>query len=49
MEKENLEFTHFNEAGRGKMVDVTEKKSTDRVAIAKGSIAMKKRNFTKGD
>lgn len=47
MDKENLEFTHFNEAGRSKMVDVTEKKSTERVAIAKGSIAMKKETLQK--
>lgn len=47
MEKENLEFTHFNEAGRSKMVDVTEKKSTERVAIAKGSITMKKETLQK--
>lgn len=47
MEKENLDFTHFNEAGRGKMVDVTEKKSSERVAIAKGSISMKKETLNK--
>ncbi|AFA48208.1 cyclic pyranopterin monophosphate synthase MoaC [Acetobacterium woodii] len=47
MENENLEFTHFNEAGRGKMVDVSEKKSNARVAIAKGAIAMKKETLQK--
>ncbi|MBC3888313.1 cyclic pyranopterin monophosphate synthase MoaC [Acetobacterium paludosum] len=47
MEKENLEFTHFNEAGRSRMVDVTEKHTTERVAIAKGSIAMKKETLQK--
>jgi cyclic pyranopterin phosphate synthase len=41
MNNENLEFTHFNEAGRSKMVDVSDKKTTERIAIAKGSITMK--------
>lgn len=35
-----MEFTHFNEAGLAKMVDVGEKKDTDRVAVAKGSIIL---------
>lgn len=47
MENEDLEFTHFNEAGRSKMVDVTEKKSSERVAIARGSISMKKETLQK--
>lgn len=47
MEKESLEFTHFNEAGRSTMVDVTAKKSTERVAIAKGAIVMKKETLQK--
>lgn len=47
MDKEILEFTHFNDAGRSKMVDVTEKKSTQRVAIAKGAITMKKETLQK--
>ncbi|MDO9493411.1 cyclic pyranopterin monophosphate synthase MoaC [Acetobacterium sp.] len=47
MDKEVLEFTHFNEAGRSKMVDVTEKKSSDRVAVAKGAITMKKETLQK--
>ncbi|MBP8031027.1 MAG: cyclic pyranopterin monophosphate synthase MoaC [Acetobacterium sp.] len=42
-----LEFTHFNEAGRSKMVDVSDKKSTERVAIAKGAITMKKETLQK--
>ncbi|MFQ9311577.1 MAG: cyclic pyranopterin monophosphate synthase MoaC [Paraclostridium sordellii] len=33
-----MEFTHFNEYGKAKMVDVSEKNETKRVAIAKGSI-----------
>ncbi len=37
----NQELTHFNEAGRGKMVDVSEKEATNRVAIASGIISMK--------
>ncbi len=35
-------FTHFNEDGRAKMVDVGEKNDTDRVAKACGYIEMKK-------
>lgn len=35
-----MEFTHFNEYGKAKMVDVSEKNETKRVAIAKGSIKM---------
>lgn len=34
-------LTHFNENGRSKMVDVSEKTDTERVAVAKGSIIMK--------
>lgn len=33
-----MEFTHFNEQGRAKMVDVTEKTPTERYAKAKGEI-----------
>ena len=36
-----MEFTHFNEYGKAKMVDVSEKNETKRVAIAKGSMKMK--------
>lgn len=35
-----MEFNHFNEYGKAKMVDVSEKNETKRVAIAKGSIKM---------
>lgn len=35
-----MEFTHFNEYGKAKMVDVSGKNETKRVAIAKGSIKM---------
>jgi cyclic pyranopterin phosphate synthase len=37
-----MELTHINNEGRAKMVDVSEKKDTEREAIAKGSIYMKK-------
>ncbi|NMF06209.1 cyclic pyranopterin monophosphate synthase MoaC [Clostridium beijerinckii] len=37
-----MEFTHFNEEGRAHMVNVSEKDETKRVAIARGSIKMKK-------
>ncbi len=36
-----MELTHINEEGRAKMVDVSEKSDTIRVAIAVGSISMK--------
>ncbi|MEH7226636.1 cyclic pyranopterin monophosphate synthase MoaC [Bacillus sp. JJ1566] len=35
-------FTHFNEQGRAKMVDITEKSDTVRTAIAKSSITVNK-------
>lgn len=35
-----MEFTHFNNEGHAKMVDVTDKDSTNRCAIAVGSIYM---------
>lgn len=35
-----MEFTHFNESGRAKMVDVTEKAETKRVAVAVGRVTM---------
>lgn len=38
---DNNNLTHFNENGRSRMVDVSEKQDTERVAIAKGSIKMK--------
>ncbi|GIM29705.1 cyclic pyranopterin monophosphate synthase accessory protein [Clostridium polyendosporum] len=37
-----IEFTHFDEQGKSKMVDVSEKAETNRVAIAKGTIRMKR-------
>ena len=35
-----VEFTHFNESGRAKMVDVSAKGSTERIAVAQGRISM---------
>ena len=35
------ELTHFNQEGRAKMVDVSDKSVTKRVAVARGSIKMK--------
>lgn len=37
-----MEFTHINEEGRAKMVDVSEKIDTAREAIAIGSVTMKR-------
>ncbi len=36
-----MEFTHFDETGRAKMVDVTEKSETVRVAVARGYVEMR--------
>lgn len=41
------EFTHFNEEGRGRMVDVTHKKDTARMALARGAIYMKPETLEK--
>ncbi|MEA3423242.1 MAG: cyclic pyranopterin monophosphate synthase MoaC [Bacillota bacterium] len=40
-------LTHFNEQGRPKMVDVSEKDVTHRVAIARGKISMKPETLNK--
>ena len=37
-----MELTHINEQGRARMVDVSEKDDTKRVAVAVGKICMKK-------
>ncbi len=42
-----MEFTHMNEEGRAKMVDVSEKEDTVRTAVACGSIYMKKETLDK--
>lgn len=41
------ELTHFDEAGRGRMVDVGEKETTNRLAVACGTISMKKETLQK--
>ncbi len=45
------ELTHFDKRGRTQMVDVSEKPSTPREAVARGSITMKKETMRliKGD
>lgn len=40
-----MEFTHFNEYGRAKMVNVGEKQDSKRTAIAKGSIRMQRKTI----
>jgi len=41
------EFTHIDKEGRVRMVDVTDKKATLRVAVAQGVVTMKKTTFEK--
>src|SRR6476469_3352335 len=41
------EFTHFNEEGRAKMVDVSDKPETARTALAHSSITVNKEIFEK--
>lgn len=41
------EFTHFNEEGRAKMVDVSDKPVTSRTALAHSSITVSKEIFEK--
>ena len=43
----NEVLTHINEQGRAKMVDVSEKSETKRVAVAAGNIFMKKETLQK--
>ena len=40
------DFTHFNEQGRAKMVDVSEKSVSRRTAIALGRVLVNKNTFT---
>jgi cyclic pyranopterin monophosphate synthase len=40
-------FTHFNEQGRAKMVDITDKSTTVRTAIAKSSISVNQEIYEK--
>lgn len=37
-----MKFTHFNENGRARMVDVGDKEDTKRIGIARGTIKMSK-------
>ncbi len=39
------EFTHFNEQGRAKMVDVGEKEKTTRIAVAAGRVLVNQETF----
>ncbi|PLR98656.1 cyclic pyranopterin monophosphate synthase MoaC [Bacillus sp. T33-2] len=41
------EFTHFNDEGRAKMVDVSDKPETVRTAVAKSSITVNKEIYDK--
>src|SRR6266540_2763086 len=45
--KKMSEFTHFNEAGRARMVDVSEKAATSRTATAQGRILMQPETLEK--
>lgn len=42
-----MELSHLNEQGRARMVDVTEKENTKRIAVASGKICMKKETLEK--
>ena len=39
------DFTHFNEQGRAKMVDVGEKPISQRVAVAAGRVLVSEKTF----
>ena len=47
MNKIKDELTHFNGQNRAKMVDVSDKKITNRIAIATGTISMKPETLTR--
>ncbi len=40
------ELTHFDKSGRARMVDVSEKRSSERVAVARGSILISEETYT---
>lgn len=42
-----MEFTHFNESGKAKMVDVGTKDNTVRIAIARGTVKMQNETLQK--
>ncbi|QJD87235.1 cyclic pyranopterin monophosphate synthase MoaC [Cohnella herbarum] len=54
---DTTDFTHFNDQGRAKMVDVSDKAVTARVAVAEGAVTMapetlqriRERSVAKGD
>lgn len=39
------EFTHFNDSGRARMVDVSQKAETERVAVAAGRVLVNQETF----
>ena len=39
------DFTHFNDSGRARMVDVSEKSETSRTAVAAGRVRMNRETF----
>ncbi len=41
------ELTHFNEQGRAKMVDISDKEISERIAVARSSIFLSEEIFTK--
>ena len=41
------DFTHFNEDGNAKMVDVSEKNDTKRIAVAKGRVVLNEETYLK--
>ena len=40
------DFTHFNEQGRAKMVDVGEKNASQRIAVAAGRVLVNEETFS---
>ena len=42
-----MEFTHFDDKGNARMVDVSEKQPTERIAVAGGTITMSPECFEK--
>ena len=40
-----MDFTHFDENGNARMVDVSEKSDTERIAVAKGAISVSRDVF----
>ena len=44
-QSEDKKLTHIDESGRARMVDVTSKPDTERVAVAKGTVKMQPETF----